>query len=50
MKRLPDDPRFKHVDLHHTNLRVTFARVRREMAEAEERRKATVTPIKRKAK
>lgn len=34
MKRLPDDPRFKHVNLYHTNLHVTFARIRRDLAAA----------------
>jgi hypothetical protein len=33
MKRLPDDPRFKHVDYKHTNLRVTFARIRKQQAD-----------------
>lgn len=41
MKKLPDDPRFKHVDLHNTNLRVTFARIRKEQAEARQQQEAT---------
>lgn len=42
MKKLPYDPRFEHVNLQETNLRLTFMRVRRQQAqqrEAEEARK-----------
>lgn len=51
MKKLPPDPRFDHVDYRHTNLRVTFARVRREQAEQKLREAIVskkVTTIKRK--
>ena len=40
MPKLPDDPRFKHVDYRHTNLEKTFQRVRREQKEAAERAQA----------
>ena len=50
MKTL-DDARFKHVNLKHTDLRKTFARVRREMAEAaEQQKKSVVQPINQRRK
>ena len=47
MKKLPDEERFKHVDYHHTKLRLTFARVRKQQAEqaAREAQHKKVTPI-----
>ncbi len=58
MKKLPHDPRFDFVDYRHTNLEVTFRRVRRRMAEeAEAAEKAQreaaankITPINRQQK
>jgi hypothetical protein len=52
MKQLPPDPRFKNVDLYNTDLRKTFARVRREQEEQRKREvEQKVRPIitKRKA-
>jgi len=48
MKKLPDDEKFKYVDYQHTNLRVTFARIRKQQAEEAAKRPSKVTPIKRK--
>jgi hypothetical protein len=45
MKPLKREPQFDHVNYQHTNLRVTFARIRRRMAQEAE---AKVVPIKRK--
>jgi hypothetical protein len=51
--KFKDDERFRHVTYHETDLRKTFARIRREMADTERIAAAaraaahTVTPIKR---
>ena len=36
MNRLPDDPRFRHVDYKHTDVRKTFARERARLKAAAE--------------
>lgn len=41
------DPAFRYVPARETDIRKTFARVRRELAQAEQARQAVVTPIKR---
>jgi hypothetical protein len=47
MRKIPDDPRFRHVTMFHTDLRRTFARVRAEQkAELAAKPKAVVRPIK----
>jgi len=38
MKPLLNDERFKHVDLYKTDLKETFARIRREQAQADKAR------------
>jgi hypothetical protein len=43
MKKLPDDPRFTNVSYHATDLRKTFARVRKAQAEARAKEAAVVT-------
>ncbi len=43
------DPNFKYTPSEKTNIAKTFARIRREQAEAE-RQKATVTQLKRRQK
>lgn len=51
MKRITD-PTFRYVNAANTNIRQTFARVRRELAKAQEeqaRRDAAVTPIRKAA-
>lgn len=40
------DPRFKWVPSDKTNIKATFARIRREQAQAKAEKLATVTPIK----
>ena len=57
MKQIPHDPRFDHVDLYHTDLHTTFARVRAKMkAEAEAKKAesavdaAKVQPLRRREK
>ena len=51
MKPLKREPQFDYVDYHHTNLRATFARVRRRLTqEAEAERQQKVTPITSKKK
>lgn len=49
MKKIPHDPRFDFVDYQHTNLEITFRRVRKRMAEEAEAREreaaSKVTPI-----
>ena len=45
------DQKFKYVPSEKTNIAKTFARIRREQAQAEAaKQKATVTPIKRRQK
>lgn len=45
------DPRFKYVPAEKTNIRATFARIRREQAQATAEKHSVVTPIiKRKVK
>jgi len=38
MGKLNDNERFKHVDYQHTDLKTTFARIRKEQAQAEKAR------------
>jgi len=45
MKPLKREPQFDHVDYHHTNLRITFQRIRKQLAQE---RQQVVVPIKRK--
>ena len=51
MGKLLDEETFKHVDYHHTDVRKTFARVRKQMADAEAAKQEAnrvVSPIKKK--
>jgi len=45
MKPLDNDERFKHVSYHETNLRLTFARVKREQAKAAAKAAAVATKV-----
>lgn len=49
--KILDEERFKNVNYHKTDLRKTFARVRREQKEAKERQEAmrNVTPLTRRS-
>uniref|UniRef100_A0A6M3KG75 Uncharacterized protein n=1 Tax=viral metagenome TaxID=1070528 RepID=A0A6M3KG75_9ZZZZ len=38
MKRIPHDPRFDYVDMHHTDVAKTFARVRARQAKEKKER------------
>ena len=40
------DPSFKYVPAAHTDIKPTFARIRRELAEAQAKTKRIVIPIK----
>jgi len=50
MKPLKRQPQFDHVNYQHTNLRATFARIRRQMREAAEEQAQKVTQIKERRK